>query len=151
MANNSSEKVPEVKSSDFHEIDGNSLIGSSSAGSGGPEPSHDVVRIKRKHVGRLSANEEEKIRSFFGVHLEPVRAAGDPDREELCAAVVSYKVVPVVRKEDTVTSADPAPVPSADDLAKRVQVGDITWQYFMEMRRPGDSLLLLENNQNMRQ
>lgn len=90
------------------------------------EPS-PVVRIKRKHVSRLSAN-EEKIRAFFGVELEVVvRTAPE---EPLGASVVCYKVVPVVvvqpssgsnvRKEDTGTLAGEGA--NSEELAKRVQV-----------------------------
>lgn len=97
------------------------------------------MRIKRKHVERLCAN-EEKIRSFFGVDLEPVV----PGEDQLySASVASYKVVQVdrnsasnsnynnnsnVRKEDTGTLAsdntqDTMTKSNTDDLAKRVQVG----------------------------
>lgn len=96
------------------------------------------MRIKRKHVERLCAN-EEKIRSFFGVDLEPVV----PGEDQLySASVASYKVVQVdrnsasnnnnsnVRKEDTGTSAsdntqDTMTKSNTDDLAKRVQVGSL--------------------------
>lgn len=111
-------------------------------GTGQVPPSH-IVRIKRKHVERLCAN-EEKIRSFFGVDLEPVVRV--PGEDHLySASVASYKVVPVqvdrnsacnnnnntnVRKEDTGTSTgdntqDTMTKSNTDDLAKRVQVGSL--------------------------
>lgn len=85
-----------------------------------------VVRIKRKHVERLSAN-EDKIRSFFGVELEPVGGSG------VCP-IACYKVIPV-KSEDSgrgagddsvaVTQQDrnsSSSCTNANDLAKRVQV-----------------------------
>lgn len=51
-------------------------------------PAALLVQIKRKHVERLTAN-QEKIRSFFCVELQPVSAvdSGGP--------LASYMVVPV--------------------------------------------------------
>lgn len=86
-----------------------------------------VVQVKQKHVERLCAN-QEKIRSFFSVELEPLRGA------DCSSLVASYKVVPVVnnnsvRKEDVDAPEESAVLATAatghesvEDLAKRVQV-----------------------------
>lgn len=76
-----------------------------------------IVRIKRKHVERLCAN-QEKIRSFFGVQLE--RAEGSSCS---VSSVVNYKVSHV-RKGDTTEEpqAGATAAQEALELAKRVQV-----------------------------
>lgn len=121
---NSSSQTPNTHP--LPEIDGNFQIGLES------ESVPVYVRIKRKHIAQLSAN-EEKLRSFFGVQLEPVR-------DDLCASVASFKVLPSVvdscaKKDIEAVEGDSAAAQepsnsSDDDLAKRVQVGhNLTWRW----------------------
>lgn len=136
---NSSLKTGEVAVQSQSNLQENSVQSEQGIGISGSAASQ-IVSVKRKHVGRLSAN-EERIRSFFGVILEPVTG------QEPCAIsnpVVLYNLVRPAdapsssgvdndRKEDTGTlSSDggdgTVPVQQeevlADDLAKRVQVSD---------------------------
>lgn len=86
-----------------------------------------LVRIKRKHVERLNAS-HEKIRSFFGVILEPVAALDS-------GLLAKYSLIPVANNNSQARNEGSLPSPSTADahksqaaqetleeLAKRVQV-----------------------------
>lgn len=82
-----------------------------------------MVRIKRKHVERLCAN-QEKIRSFFGVQLESVSDEGSSTTTVATAPVPSVVVcyrVQHVRREDKEDGSS-SNQESLEELAKRVQV-----------------------------